>query len=81
MEIERESSCGSGHCCGSGNRERAPAGADTTAVVGTKREVLLRERSLLGQWGNRGGGGVGEGEGMEGKASCWSEHCCGSEEI
>ncbi len=32
--------------------ERAPAGADTTAVVGTKREVLLRERSLLGQWGN-----------------------------
>ncbi len=52
MEIERESSCGSVHCCGSGNRERAPAGADTTAVVGTKREVLLRERSLLGQWGN-----------------------------
>ncbi len=20
---------------------------------------------------------MGEGEGMEGKASCWSEHCCG----
>ncbi len=52
MRKFRKRSCGSGHCCGSGNRERAPAGADTTAVVGTKQEVLLRERSLLGQWGN-----------------------------
>ncbi len=24
---------------------------------------------------------MGEREGMEGKASCWSKHCCGSEEI
>ncbi len=33
----RESSCGSRHCCGSGKIERAPAGADTTAVVGKYR--------------------------------------------
>ncbi len=35
VEKWRESSCGSGHYCGSWE----------------KREVLLRERSLLGQWG------------------------------
>ncbi len=34
VEKWRESSCGSGHYCGSWE----------------KREVLLRERSLLGQW-------------------------------
>ncbi len=32
----RESSCGSGHYCGSGE----------------KQKVLLREQSLLWQWGN-----------------------------
>ncbi len=48
----RESSCGGRHCCGSGKIERAPAGADTTAVVGKKQKVLLREQSLLWPWGN-----------------------------
>ncbi len=34
-----------------GSTEKAPAGADTTAVVGKYRE-LLREQTLLRQWGS-----------------------------
>ncbi len=44
--MEGKASCWSGHCCGSGNRERAPAGAVTAAAVKIERE-LLRERTLL----------------------------------
>ncbi len=79
----RESSCGGRQCCSSGKIERAPAGADTTAVVG-KNRVLLREQSLLWQWGNiekvPAGAGTAAAVGKYREGSCWSRHCCGSEE-
>ncbi len=62
-------SCGSKHCCGSG-------------------EVLmelLRERTLLRQWGNTGkapgGAGTAAAVGKYILCSCGSRHCCGSGEI
>ncbi len=78
------SSCGSGHCCGSGE------------ILGR----LLRERALLRQWGNiycapagadtaaavgkyigaPAGTGTAAAVGENRKRSCWSRHCCGSGE-
>ncbi len=61
-------SCGSKRCCGSG-------------------EVLmelLRERTLLRQWGNTGkapaGAGTAAAVGKYILCSCGSRHCCGSGE-
>ncbi len=46
--------------------------------------MLLREQSLLGQWGNIGkvpaGAGTAAAVGKYREGSCWSRHCCGSEE-
>ncbi len=89
----REESCWSRHYCGSGeNREKVPAGAGTAAAVkktaGGGIPMVAwgcwegeRGRAVVG--GEREGGGcwvTGRG-GAGGKSSCWSEHCCGSEEI
>ncbi len=93
-----------------GNIEKVPAGAGTAAAVGKCREGSCWSRHYcgseenswgggipmvaLGCWEREGkralwvvegrGGGLGNGEGRGGaggKGSCWSEHCCGSEEI
>ncbi len=93
-----------------GNIEKVPAGAGTAAAVGKYREGSCwsrhycgseenswggipmvawgcwegeRERAVVGGGRERGGGlGNWEGRGgAGGKSSCWSEHCCGSEEI
>ncbi len=46
--------------------------------------MLLREQSLLGQWGNiekvPAGAGTAAAVGQYREGSCWSRHCCGSEE-
>ncbi len=61
-------SCGSKHCCGSGE-----------VLV-----ELLRERTLLRQWGNTGkapaGAGTAAAVGKYILCSCGSRHCCGSGE-
>ncbi len=63
-----EGSCGSGHCCGSGE-----------IYI-----VLLREQTLLRQWGNNGkapaGAGTAAAVGENRKRSYWSRHCCSSGE-
>ncbi len=46
--------------------------------------MLLREQSLLGQWGNiekvPAGAGTAAAVGKYREGSCWSRHYCGSEE-
>ncbi len=46
--------------------------------------MLLREQSLLWQWGNiekvPAGAGTAAAVGKYREGSCWSRHCCGSEE-
>ncbi len=46
--------------------------------------MLLREQSLLGQWGNiekvPAGAGTAAAVGKYREGSCWSRHCCGREE-
>ncbi len=64
----RESSCGSRHYCGSGEKQRR----------------FLLEQALLQQWGNiekvPAGAGTAAAVGKYREGSCWSRHCCGSEE-
>ncbi len=64
----RKGSCWSEHCCGSGEIQIA----------------LLREQSLLQQWGNiekvPAGADTTAAVGKYRKGSCGSGHCCGSEE-
>ncbi len=56
---------------------KVPARAGTTAVV-KKTAGGGIPMVAWGCWeGERGRGGGGGG----GRGSCWSEHCCGSEEI
>ncbi len=63
-----EGGCKGRYCCGSGEVYM----------------VLLRERTLLRQWGNNGkapaGAGTAAAVGENRKRSCWSRHCCSSGE-
>ncbi len=51
VKIERELLRGR-HCCGSGKNGESSCGSGHYCGSGEKQEVLLREQSLLGQWGN-----------------------------
>ncbi len=66
---EEKGSCWSEHCCGSGKKQIA----------------LLREQTLLRQWGNTDSAPVGADTaaavGKYRKGSCGSGHYCGSGEI
>ncbi len=81
----RERSCGSRQCCGSGeiqiallreqillrqwgNTDSAPAGAGTAAALGKNIEKAPA------------GAGTAAAVGKYREGSCWSRHCCGSEE-
>ncbi len=61
----RKGSCWSEHCCGSGKKQIA----------------LLREQTLLRQWGNTdsapAGADTAAAVGKYRKGSCGSGHCCG----
>ncbi len=48
-----ESSCGSGHYCGSGKIDSAPAGAVTAGAVGKYREESCWSRHYCGSGENR----------------------------
>ncbi len=53
MGKKGESSCGSGHYCGSGKIDSAPAGAVTAGAVGTYREESCWSRHYCGSGENR----------------------------